>query len=83
MSRRLLLGLLLILGPRLASASVEVSQNGARVSVRAEAAPLFEVLDRLSRELGMKVVYEGAPPSVIAPAPTEPADEADDEPEQQ
>ena len=60
--RGILVALLLVLGPRLASASVEVSHQGARVSVQAEAAPLSEVLDRLSRELGMKVVYEGGAP---------------------
>lgn len=57
-----LLALLLLFWPRLAFASVEVSQDGERVSVRAEAAPLSEVLDSLSRQLGIKVVYEGAPP---------------------
>jgi len=54
--------LLILLAPSLASASVEVTRDGPRVSVRAEAAPLSDVLDRLARELGMKVVYEGAAP---------------------
>ena len=66
MGRVMWLALLVCFGPRLAFASVEVSQDGARVSVRAEAAPLSEVLERLSRELGMKVVYEGPrPPNLV------------------
>ncbi len=58
----MLLALLVLFGPRPALASVEVRQDSAQVSVRAEAAPLSEVLDHLSRELGMKVVYEGGAP---------------------
>jgi hypothetical protein len=34
----------------------------AQVELTARAAPLSEVLDRLSRQIGMKVVYEGASP---------------------
>jgi hypothetical protein len=51
-----------------ARAAVDVRQEGERVSVRAEAAPLSEVLDRLSKQLGMKVVYEGAPPRALVTA---------------
>jgi hypothetical protein len=54
-----------------AHAAVEVRQDAGRVSVRADAAPLSEVLDRLSKQLGMKVVYEGAPPRVLISAALE------------
>jgi len=36
-----------------------------RVSVHVTAAPLSEVLDRLARQTGMKVVYDGAPPRAV------------------
>jgi hypothetical protein len=41
------------------------------VSVRAEAAPLSEVLDRLAKQLGMKLTYEGAAPRVLVSAALE------------
>jgi succinyl-diaminopimelate desuccinylase len=44
-----------------AGAEVEVRVAGERVNVRANAAPLTEILDSLSRQTGMKVVWEGAP----------------------
>lgn len=40
------------------AAGIEVRRTGDRVSVRANAAPLSEVLERLSQETGMKVVWE-------------------------
>jgi hypothetical protein len=39
--------------------------TGGRVSVHVNAAPLSEVLDRLARQTGMKVVYDGAPPRAV------------------
>ncbi len=66
--RVMLLALLALYAPEFALASVEVKQDGTRVSVRAEAAPLSEVLDQLSRQLGMSVVYEGAPPQSLVNA---------------
>ena len=45
-----------------AAAEVRVQMAGANVDLAATAAPLAEVLDRLSRQTGMKVVYEGAAP---------------------
>jgi len=42
-------------------AGVDVHAAGGRVDVRATAAPLAEVLDRLSKQIGMKVVFEGPP----------------------
>jgi hypothetical protein len=41
----------------------EVKVVGGRVHIQATAVPVSEVLDRLSRTTGMKIVYEGAPPS--------------------
>ena len=56
-----LLPLLLVFAPR-AHAGVDVREEQGRVDVAATAAPLFEVLDRLARQTGMKVVYEGPAP---------------------
>src|SRR5258706_8239930 len=39
--------------------------TAGRVSVHVNAAPLSEVLDRLARQTGMKVVYDGAPPRAV------------------
>lgn len=44
------------------SAEVEVRLAGGKVSLRATSAPLAEILDRLSKQTGMKIVYDGAPP---------------------
>ena len=41
----------------------EVKVAGGRVHIQATAAPVSEILDRLARTTGMKVVYDGAPPS--------------------
>src|SRR5262245_9846339 len=43
-------------------AEVAVRAAGGRVDVTANAAPLADVLDRLARQTGMKVVYEGPAP---------------------
>jgi hypothetical protein len=50
------------LAPAAAFGEVVVQSAEGRVDVRATAAPLSEVLDRLSRATGMKVVNEGPPP---------------------
>jgi hypothetical protein len=52
----------LLLAPGLGRAAVEVRVAGQAVDVLASNAPLTEVLDRLSRQTQMKVVYEGTPP---------------------
>jgi hypothetical protein len=44
------------------AAEVTVRVSGGRVDLTATAAPLGEVLDRLARQTGMKVVYEGPAP---------------------
>lgn len=41
---------------------VPAAGGGSLVELTARAAPLSEVLDRLSRQIGMKVVYEGSSP---------------------
>jgi hypothetical protein len=51
-----------LLGASAASAEVMVRVSGDRVDVRATAAPLADVLDRLARQTGMAIVYEGPPP---------------------
>ncbi len=46
-------------------ADVDVQYKGGLVDVRATAAPLAEVLDRLARATGMKVVQQGVTPSML------------------
>jgi len=48
--------------PAAVDAEVEVRNNGGRLDLRATATPLADVLDRLARTTGMKIVHEGAPP---------------------
>ena len=55
------LALLLALAPGL-RAEVTVRLAGGRVDIVANTAPLSEVLDRLARQTGMKVVYDGPAP---------------------
>jgi hypothetical protein len=45
-----------------AMAAVDVLVSGQSIDVQASNAPLAEILDRLSRQTHMKVVYDGAPP---------------------
>jgi hypothetical protein len=45
-----------------AAAEVLVRVSGGQVDLSATAAPLADVLDRLARQTGMKVVYEGPAP---------------------
>ena len=45
-----------------ATAEVVVHVSGGHVDLTATAAPLADVLDRLARQTGMKVVYEGQAP---------------------
>jgi len=51
----------LLAGPA-AAAEINVRVDGGRVDLSTNAAPVADVLDRLSRQTGMKVVYEGSPP---------------------
>lgn len=44
-----------------ASAEVQVHVANGRVELKATGAPLSEVLDRLAKQTGMKVTYDGAP----------------------
>jgi hypothetical protein len=54
------LGLLLLATP--ARPEVMVRVSGREVDLTATAAPLADVLDRLARQTGMKVIYEGPAP---------------------
>jgi len=54
-------GLVAALFPLVAHAEVDVTHANGRVDLKATAAPVSEVLDRLGRQTGMKVTYEGAP----------------------
>jgi len=62
----LFLGLFLLV-PGAASAGVEddVRSVGGRVDIRVTTTPLADVLDRLSRATGMKVVYDGPRPGQL------------------
>lgn len=59
------------LGAVVCEAGVEIRVAEGRVDIRATGAPLTEVLERLSKQTGMKVVYDGAPPSRIITATLE------------
>jgi hypothetical protein len=54
--------LAVVLAARFGAAQTEVRRVGDTLDVRATAAPVSEVLDRIARETGMKVTYDGAPP---------------------
>jgi hypothetical protein len=58
---RTALAALLFAFPSLAAADVNVRLAAGKLDVTARA-PLSEVLDRIGRQTGMKVVYDGAPP---------------------
>lgn len=62
MNRPLVAALAVCLLAGTASAEVKVHLDAGRVDLAATAAPLSEVLDRLGRQTGMKVLYEGAAP---------------------
>jgi hypothetical protein len=66
MMRSLVAGFGLILATAAHSGEVDVQISGAgRVSLRVTSAPLSEILDRLARQTGMKVIYDGAPPRTV------------------
>ena len=46
-------------------AEVDVQYKGGHVDLRATTAPLSEVLDRLARATGMKIVQQGVTPSML------------------
>jgi len=55
--------LAVVLAARSGGTETEVRKAaGDKLDVRATAAPISEVLDRIARETGMKVTYDGAPP---------------------
>ena len=49
-------------------AEVEIQRTGDRVSLSAVSAPVSEILDRLARQTGMKVVYDAQPPRQLITA---------------
>jgi hypothetical protein len=60
--RRFLVLTLVLLAARDLGAGVEVRVSGDRVDVVAQNTPLFEILEGLSRQTHIKLVYEGSPP---------------------
>jgi len=64
--RMLTVGGLLVLAATAFPDQVDLRATQAgRVSLKVGAAPLSEVLDRLARQTGMKVIYDGAPPRTV------------------
>jgi hypothetical protein len=64
--RILTVGGLLVLAATAFPDEVDLRATQAgRVSLKVGAAPLSEVLDRLARQTGMKVIYDGAPPRTV------------------
>lgn len=64
--RMLALGGLLVLATAAFAQEVDLKATPAgRVSLKVTASPLSEVLDRLARQTGMKVIYDGAPPRTV------------------
>jgi hypothetical protein len=57
--------LLLLLALPGGSSDLEVRAKDGRVTVRVRAAPLVDVLERLSRETGLELVFEGRKPSQL------------------
>jgi hypothetical protein len=57
-----LLSLVVLAAVPAAAAEISVKAANGHVDVTATTAPLAEILDRISRQTGMKIVYEGAPP---------------------
>jgi hypothetical protein len=51
-----------LLAASVGGAETDVRRSGDKVEVHATAAPLTEVLDRVARQTGMKVAYDGPPP---------------------
>ncbi len=62
MPRGFVVAALLLLLPVAAAAETEVRPVGDRLEVRASAATVSEVLDRIARQTGMRVSYDGPPP---------------------
>src|SRR5262249_61041216 len=55
--------LAILLAATVSASDVDVRATaGGRVTLRVASAPLSEVLDRLSRQIGMKGIYDGQPP---------------------
>jgi hypothetical protein len=63
--RRLIVVAVALLAARDLAAAVEIHVSGDRVDVVATNTPLAEILEGLSRQTHMKVVYEGAPPKQL------------------
>ena len=59
------LALLLLFQAGNFSARLDVRARGESVSVEARAVPLWQILDRLAQQTGMKVTYEGPKPAAL------------------
>lgn len=63
--RRFWLVVALALATRASAAEADVRVAGGRVEIKAVAAPVSQILDRLSQQTGMRVIYDGAPPRAV------------------
>lgn len=62
MRTRIALTAAAVLAAGLVQADTDVRRNGDKVDVHAATAPISEVLDRLAKQTGMKVIYDGPQP---------------------
>ena len=62
MRRVAVFALAAVLAARSGAAQTEVRKVGDKLDVKATAAPIAEILDRIARETGMKVSYDGPAP---------------------
>jgi hypothetical protein len=74
---RPVLALLLLLDAGGLAAQLDVRARGEKVSVHARAVPLWQVLDRLSQQTGMKVIYEGPRPAALITTTSETSSETE------
>lgn len=64
----LVVPLLFLSGPRSGSADLDIQAKNGQLTLRVRAVPLVDVLERLSHQTGLKVVYEGRRPSQLITA---------------
>ena len=68
---QILVPLVVLTMPSSGSADLDIRAKDGQLTLRAHTVPLVEVLERLSRETGLKVVYEGRRPSALVTADIE------------
>lgn len=70
--RRLWLVLAAAMATQASGSELDVRVVDGRVQLKAVAAPVSQILDRLAQQTGMKVIYDGAPPrQLVSPTLTD------------